>query len=89
MICSGLWLASISEYYATSALKSDWSATPLFWVQILMITPAVCFAICIVLVETRKQARFSRLVWCALVAALLPVSLGTVLAIGAVKFCFQ
>ncbi len=89
MICSGLWLASVCEYYITSALKSDWSATPLFWVQILMITPAVCFAICIVLVETRKQARFSRLVWWALATALLPVSLGTVLAIGTLRFCLQ
>jgi hypothetical protein len=88
LICSGLWFASAGVYYATSAFKADWSSTPLFWMLLLLVTPAVCFGIGLVLVDTRKQARFSGLVWCALLAAVLPVSLGTVLAVWAVKLFF-
>ena len=85
LIFSGLWFASACTYYATSAFKSDWSATPLFWMLMLMVTPAICFSIGIILVDSRKRTRFSRLVWGALLAALLPVSLGTLLAVWAVK----
>jgi hypothetical protein len=85
LVCSGLWFASASAYYATSAFKADWSATPLPWMLLLMVTPAVCFSIGIILVDTRKHSRFSRLVWGALLAGLLPVSLGTGLTFWAVK----
>ncbi len=55
---------------------------------LLLVTPAVCFGIGIALVDTRKHSKFSGLVWGALVAALLPVSLGTWLAVWAVKVLF-
>ena len=88
LICSGLWLASACAYYATSAFKADWSATPLVWMLTLLVTPAVCFSIGIILIDTRRHSRFSRLVWSALLSALLPVSLGTLLAVWAVKVLF-
>jgi len=53
---------------------------------IVMVTPAVCFAIGMILVDTRKHSRFSRLDWCALLAALFPVTLGTLLAVW-VGYC--
>jgi len=89
LICSGFWLASACAYYATSAFKADWSATPLFWMLMLLVTPAVCFSIGIILVDTRKHSRFSGLVWFALLSALLPVSLGTLLTVWAVKGLFM
>jgi hypothetical protein len=88
IICSGLWLASACAYYATSAFQADWSATPLVWMLTLLVTPAVCFSIGIILIDTRKHSRFSGLVWSALLSALLPVSLGTLLAVWAVKVLF-
>jgi hypothetical protein len=88
LICSAVWFVSACAYYATSAFKGDWSATPLYWMLILMVTPAICFVIGIILADTRKHSRFSRLVWCALAAALFPVTLGTLLAVWAVKILF-
>ena len=55
----------------------------------VMVTPAICFCIGIILVDTRKHSRFSRLAWGALLAGLLPVSLGTLLAVWAVKVLFS
>ena len=49
IFCSGLWLAAACEYYATSGLKTDWSATPLLWMLAVAITPAICFAGCMIL----------------------------------------
>lgn len=89
LICSGLWFASACVYYATNAFKGDWSATPLYWMLLLLATPAVCFGIGITLVDVRKHSRFSALVWSALLVALLPVSLGTLLAVWAVKALFS
>jgi cytochrome bd-type quinol oxidase subunit 2 len=88
LICSVLWLASACVFFATSGFKDNWSATPLFWMLLLLVTPAVCFSISIILVDARKHSRFSALVWSALLAALLPVSLGTLLAVWAVKVLF-
>jgi hypothetical protein len=89
LICSSVWLAGAGVWYATSAFKSDWSATPLFWMLILMVTPAICFSIVLILSDTRKHRRFSRLDWCALVAGFFPVTLGTVFAGWAVKVLFS
>jgi hypothetical protein len=55
----------------------------------VMVTPAICFCLGIILVNTRKYTRFTRLVWGALLAALLPVGLGTLLAVWAAKVLFS
>jgi hypothetical protein len=89
LILSAVWLVGACAYYATSASKNDWSATPLAWMLIVMVTPATCFASGMILVEARKHSRFSRLDWCALVAAFFPVTLGTLLAVWAVKVLFS
>ena len=91
IICSGIWLAAASEYYATSGLNVDWSATPLFWMLAVVITPAICFAICMILAELRKRTRrqFDLIEWWALAAAFLPVTLGSLLSVWAVKVLFS
>ena len=88
LICSAVWFVGACVCYATSASKDDWSATPLFWMLIVMVAPAICFSICIELVNTRQQSRLSRFDWYALVAAFFPVILGSLLAVWAVKVLF-
>ena len=87
LICSLVWLVGACVCYATSASKDD-SATPLFWMLVLMVTPSICFSIGIVLVNTPQQVRLSWFDRCALAAAFLPVTLGSVLAFWAVKVFF-
>ena len=89
IVCSGLWLAAACEYYATSGLKVDWSATPLLWMLTAVIAPAICFAGCMILVDQRKQQPFGLIEWWALAAAFLPVTLGTVLSVWAVRVLFS
>jgi hypothetical protein len=89
LICSAVWWVGACTYFATSASKNDWSATPLSWMLIVMVTPAMCFAHGMILADARKHSRFSRLEWCALATAFLPVTLGTLLAVWAVKVLFS
>lgn len=77
---SALWLVSAGVFYANN-LAADWSRAPLLWMLMLMITPPICFAVGIDLVNTRKQSRLSRFDWCALAAGVLPVTLGSFLAV--------
>ena len=88
LICSAVWLVGACACYATSASKDDWSATPLFWMLTLMVTASICFGIGVDLVNTRQQSRLSWFDWCALVAAFFPVTLGSLLAVWAVKVLF-
>jgi hypothetical protein len=88
LICSAVWFVGACVYYAASAFKNDWSATPLFWMLILMVAPVICFSSGMILVNARKHSRFSQLEWCALVAAFFPITLGTLLALWAVKILF-
>ncbi len=55
----------------------------------VMVSPAICFASGMILMGAAKQAPFSWLERCALMAGLLPVTLGTVLAALAVKALFS
>jgi len=87
--CSGLWLVAVCEYYATSGFKADWSATPLFWMLAVLMTPTICFAGCMILVDLlRKRQAFTLMQRWALAAALLPVTLGSLLSVWAVKVLF-
>jgi hypothetical protein len=61
----------------------------LVWMLIVMVVPAICFAIGMILLDARKRARFSRLDWCALLAGVFPVTLGTLLSVWAVKVLFS
>lgn len=89
--CSGLWLAAACEYYATSGLRVDWSATPLLWMLTVVLTPAICFVGCMILVDKRKhkQQQFTPMEWWALAAAFLPVTMGSLLSVWAVKVLFS
>jgi hypothetical protein len=88
LICSAVWFAGALKCYATNAVKNNWSATPLSWMLIVMVTPAICFASGMILVDGRKRSRFSRLEWCALVAGFFPVTIGTILVFWTVKVLF-
>ena len=83
--CSGLWVIAACEYHATSGFKADWSATPLFWMLTVVLMPAICFAGSMILFDQRRQRSLGMIQWWALLAALLPVTLGTLLSVWAVK----
>jgi len=85
IICSGLWQVSACIYYLTNGLRDDWSATPLLWMLAVVVTPAVCFAGGLILVDARKDSRFTVIEWWALAAIFLPVTVGTLLSVWAVK----
>lgn len=88
ILCSGIWQVAACIYYATSGFRSDWSATPLFWMLAVIVTPAVCFAGGMILCEARKRSRFTLIQWWALAAIFLPVTLGTLLSVWAVRGLF-
>ncbi len=88
LVASALWLSATAAYYATSAFRPDWSATPLFWMLFVMITPAVCFAVGILLLDACKHSPVSRLAFSALISGFFPVTVGTVLAVWAGKSFF-
>ena len=88
LICSGLWLVAVCEYYATSGFKADWSATPLTWMLTVVLSPAICFSGSMILVDQRKQRPFVLIEWWALMAAFLPVTLGTLVSVWAVRALF-
>jgi hypothetical protein len=88
LLCSAAWLVSAGAYYATSGFRNDWSATPLFCMLTVMVTPAISFAISMMIWGARQHSRFSPLESYALAAAVLPVTLGTVLAVWAVAGLF-
>ena len=85
LISSAAWFVSACVYLETSALRSDWSGTPLAWVLTVLLTPPVCFACGMILVDARQRQRYSLMEWWALVAAFLPVTLGTLLAVWVAK----
>lgn len=86
--CSAVWFSGAWVWYATSAFRDDGVALPLIWRLMLMVTPAVCFCFGAVLAGSRHHSGFSRLDWCALGAAVLPVTLGTGVAVWLVKGMF-
>src|SRR5580692_6045017 len=88
LIGSAVWLVAAGACYAASGSKDGWSGTPLFWMLTLIVTPSICFAFGVVLVNARLESRLSWFDWCALVAAFLPVTLGSFLAALSVKVMF-
>ena len=78
-------MAAACEYFATSGFKVDWSATPLFWMLTVLVTPVICFAGCMILADQHKLRKLTLVEWWALAAAFLPVTFGTLLSVWAVK----
>jgi len=83
--CSALWHVSACIYYATSGFRNDWSATPLLWMLTVTVTPAICFAGGMILIDARKHSKFTMVEYWALLAIFLPVTAGTLLSFWAVK----
>ena len=88
IVCSAIWYLSACVYYQINALRSDWSATPLVWILAVILTPALCFAGGVIVVDARRRQQLSLLDWWALAAAFLPVTFGTLLAVWATKVLF-
>lgn len=83
--CSVLWHISACIYFATTGLGLDWSGRPLFWMLALVVTPAICFAGAILMVSSRDRSRLTLVERWSLIAAFLPVTMGTLLAFWAIK----
>lgn len=88
LVGSVCWLIGVVACYATSDSKDGWSQTPLLWLLTLIVTPSICFAIGVVLVNVCRRSRLSWLDWSALVAAFFPVTFGSFLSVLAVKAIF-
>jgi hypothetical protein len=52
------------------------------------LTPAICFAGGMILVDARRRCQLGKIEWWALAAALLPVTLGSLLSYWAVRVLF-
>lgn len=85
LICSGLWLVSACIYGFNSGFRADWSATSLLWVLTAMVTPSICFSIGLILVDQRKRSPLPRFGWFALMTALPPITVGTLLSVLAAE----
>lgn len=86
---SGLWLVAACEYFATTGLKVDWSATPLPWMLAVVLTPALCFACGLILADQHRRRPPALVERWAMVAAFLPVTAGTLLSVWAVRVLFS
>ncbi|MFO1461044.1 MAG: hypothetical protein U1G08_16770 [Verrucomicrobiota bacterium] len=89
VFCSSLWLVSACEYYVTSGARRDWSATPLPWTLGAVITPAICFAGCLILLDWRRRRELTLMEQWALSAAILPVTLGSLLSVWIIRVLFS
>ena len=87
ILCSVLWLVAVCNYYATSGLITDWSGTPMLWVMLVVICPAVCFSGCMILLDgrIRKARELSFLENWVLLAAFMPITLGSLLSVWVVR----
>lgn len=79
---------AVCEYFATSGFKADWSATPLIWMLAVVLTPAICFSGGMILWDQRKRRALGLIESWALLAVFLPVTLGTLLSVWAVRALF-
>ncbi len=89
LMCSAAWFLAAFVYCSTTGFIPDWSSTPLVWMLLLMIAPPVCFSLVLLLVNTYRQAPVPRFCRCALLAAALPVTVGTMLTVWAVIGLFS
>jgi hypothetical protein len=82
---AALWSAAFYECYLSGQFQNDLSAAPLMWGLTLLVAPATCFALALLLAATRHHSRLSLLSRCALGSAVLPVTIGTLAVVWAVK----
>ncbi len=82
LIFSAVWFAGAGAWFVQSDSKDGWSATPLLWMLILMITPVPCLIGVIALIRARQGTRLTGLDRSALVAAFPVVILGALLLVA-------
>ncbi|MBI1839332.1 MAG: hypothetical protein HYR88_00575 [Verrucomicrobia bacterium] len=85
ILSSAAWIVGVCACYASRRSTGDLSTIPLVWMLMVMIAPPSCFAFGMGLMGARKGSGLSLLDRWALRAAVLPVTVGTVLSIWAAK----
>lgn len=85
LLCSAAWFAALSACFARGAFQGNWSSVPLGCLLVLTITPAVSFGLGMIVFDGRNTAPLSVFVRFTLAAASVPVTLGTVVAVWALK----
>ena len=85
LICSAVWFAG--AWYASSSLGKLETA-PMSSLLIVLVMPASCFALSVVLLGTDIYSRLTLFTRFALYAAVLPVTLGTLFSVWTVRELF-
>ncbi len=85
LICAAVWFAG--AWYASSSLGKLETA-PISSLLIVLVMPAACFALSVVLLDTDIYSRLSLFTRFALYAAVLPVTLGTIFSFWTVREVF-
>lgn len=85
LICAAMWFAG--AWLASSSL-GELETAPILSLLIVLVMPATCFALCVVLLDTKIYTRFVLFTRFALVMALLPVTLGTFFSVWTVRELF-
>jgi hypothetical protein len=88
LVGSVVWLVGAWGWYSAGGLPPDARGTSTASPLILLLTPSICFAFGVALVNARQRGRLSAFDRCALGAACLPVTLGSWLALLVVNAWF-
>ena len=81
LICAAVWFAG--AWFASLSI-GELESAPISSLLIVLIMPAVCFALEVVLLDTNRYSRFSLFTKVAMGTAVLPVLLGTFFSIWTV-----
>jgi hypothetical protein len=85
LICAIVWFAG--AWFASLSI-GDLETAPISSLLIVLVMPAVCFSLSVVLLDTNSYLRFSLFTKFAMGTAVLPVILGTFFSIWTVRELF-
>ena len=86
LICAAVWFAG--AWFASLSI-GELESAPISSLLIVIVMPAVCFALGIVLLDTNSYSRFSLFTKFVMGTAVLPVILGTFLSVWTVRELFE
>lgn len=77
VVCSTIWLVSDVVVFLTNRESKDgWSNAPLPAMLALCLCPVLCVSIAYLLVESRREQKFTVLDWCGFFEALVAAVFG-------------
>lgn len=85
LICAVVWFAG--AFLATLSI-GELETAPISSLLIVLVMPAVCFALGVVLLDTKSYSRFSLFAKLAIGTAVLPVIFGTFFSVWTVRELF-